>query len=619
MGSSMYLLIPLLTVGIYRIALFLGINTTLLTISYFVPAIFGAATVFVMYKLGTILHSKRTGLFTAILTALGQGFISRTIVGFFDNECMGIFFLFLTFYFFIKGYTTDNMVHNVLAGLSLGALSLTWGAFRYGYAILAVYALLMILMRKYSRRLLSSYSMTILIAMMIAVLIPRNGAKFIFQAEIIIPLMLIVLMLGISFYQELQKNIDAEKLQKGTRIAVLSLVGVTIVAVVVLYALGIIAPIASKFVRTIFPTIAESIPLIDSVAENVTSTWGQLFYNIYIMVFLVPLGFYFCIKKPNEKTIFILILGLTGLYFGVSMVRLSLIMTPAAAVVAGYTFDEVLRPFALIFQERFTISQRKRRATKQIGRDLITVAYIFMAVVLLFTAIYGVNMTDLSYGRQHELVPVYSQGGQRVLGHDYQETFSYIRNNIAPYELGEKPPVVMSWWDYGYQLHVLGNVTTLADNATINSTQIGVVGTMLIGNESYSAKLCKKYDVDYVLVYSMGLPGKSKNDIAISTWMMKISERYTPELGIKYEDYYDETKLPEDGGGFQDPFWQSTVFKLVAYKLNSNGYYGGQQNNAAVAKWRSGEYANAPDVNSLSHFRLVFQSKQCICRVYEVL
>ncbi len=624
MGKSLYIIIPITAVIFYKIALLFGFSTSLLTVSYFVPAIFGAATILVIYKLGSVLHSKRTGVFAAFFLAMAEGFLSRTIVGFFDNECVGIFLMFLTFYFFVKALTKDSITNSILAGISLGGLSLTWGAYRYAYDLLAVYAVVMILMKKYSRRLLSSYSITILLGIIIGTLIPRNGVDFITGTEQLIPVLLIVLMLLITLYQELQKNISADRLKRITRYSGFGLIGGGIITVIVLYATGNIAPVALKFVRTIFPTLAESLPLVESVAENLTASWANIFFNIYIMVFLLPLGFYFCVKKPNEKTIFLLLMGLTGVYFGGSMVRLALIITPAAAVVAGYTLDEVIRPFALIFQERFTISRRKRRATKQIGRELIAVAYTFIAITLMLNVMFSVNMADMQYYFTHELTPRLTSNNEQFLAHDYQEAYEFLRLNVAPYQSGEKPPLVMSWWDYGYQIRVLGNCTTLVDNATINSTHIGMIGAMLIHNETSSVKIMKKYGVDYVLVLSPGVIGSPSNDISKSRWMMQIAQNYAndslADLGITYENYYIEEADEGQTRGFQPAFWQSVVYKLCAFNLWADGTYGGQAQ-PVVQTWRYGELYGAPDVglSDLHNFKLVFQSKFATLRIYEVI
>ena len=52
-----------------------------------------------------------------------------------------------------------------------------------------------------------------------------------------------------------------------------------------------------------------------------------------------------------------------------------------------------------------------------------------------------------------------------------------------------KDSVVASWWDYGYWITSLGNRTSLADNATINSTRIESIAKMFISPEQEGWKI----------------------------------------------------------------------------------------------------------------------------------
>jgi len=66
---------------------------------------------------------------------------------------------------------------------------------------------------------------------------------------------------------------------------------------------------------------------------------------------------------------------------------------------------------------------------------------------------------------------------------------------------------VVAWWDYGDWLSDIGNVTTLCDNTTYNSTQIANVGYIMMGNENQSMQMLNVYNgyglgrVNYILVY----------------------------------------------------------------------------------------------------------------------
>ncbi|MEK9715360.1 MAG: hypothetical protein VW394_01205, partial [Candidatus Heimdallarchaeota archaeon] len=64
------------------------------------------------------------------------------------------------------------------------------------------------------------------------------------------------------------------------------------------------------------------------------------------LVFFIPMGIFFAIKNPTEKNIFILVFGLVTIYFSGSMVRLMLILAPAAAILTALAIDNLLLPFA---------------------------------------------------------------------------------------------------------------------------------------------------------------------------------------------------------------------------------------------------------------------------------
>jgi dolichyl-diphosphooligosaccharide--protein glycosyltransferase len=70
-----------------------------------------------------------------------------------------------------------------------------------------------------------------------------------------------------------------------------------------------------------------------------------------------------------------------------------------------------------------------------------------------------------------------------------------MRVNLDPSD------IVCSWWDYGYWITAIANKTTLADNGTLNATQIAMIGKMFMSNETEAIKFLKDYDVDYVVIY----------------------------------------------------------------------------------------------------------------------
>jgi dolichyl-diphosphooligosaccharide--protein glycosyltransferase len=52
--------------------------------------------------------------------------------------------------------------------------------------------------------------------------------------------------------------------------------------------------------------------------------------------------------------------------------------------------------------------------------------------------------------------------------------------------------VIISWWDYGYWITVMGNRTSAADNSTINGSRIAQIGQMFMSNATQAARIAKQ-------------------------------------------------------------------------------------------------------------------------------
>ena len=70
--------------------------------------------------------------------------------------------------------------------------------------------------------------------------------------------------------------------------------------------------------------------------------------------------------------------------------------------------------------------------------------------------------------------------------------------------------MIISWWDYGYWLSVIGERATVADGATLNATQIELLAKALTGTEEEAYEIFTKYfrvppDKTYVVLYDVVL------------------------------------------------------------------------------------------------------------------
>ena len=91
------------------------------------PVIMATVTVFVIYFVGRDIGGKEVGLFSAFFLALSSAYISRTSLGFFDDETVGILGLLLFIFFFLRSIDPQRTLKStvsyaVAGGLSLGYL-----------------------------------------------------------------------------------------------------------------------------------------------------------------------------------------------------------------------------------------------------------------------------------------------------------------------------------------------------------------------------------------------------------------------------------------------------------------------------------------------------------------
>lgn len=82
-------------------------------------------------------------------------------------------------------------------------------------------------------------------------------------------------------------------------------------------------PWTGRFYALLDPTYAKtSIPIIASVSEHQPTTWASFFFDLHILVFLVPAGLYLCFMEPSsspraDASTFVMLYGITSVYFSV--------------------------------------------------------------------------------------------------------------------------------------------------------------------------------------------------------------------------------------------------------------------------------------------------------------
>jgi dolichyl-diphosphooligosaccharide--protein glycosyltransferase len=570
---SSYPGIPFTAALMYLAIQGVGINVDLTTLAVVFPAVFGLCGILAIYALGVEVSSKEVGLFAAFFMAILPAYAQRTIAGFFDNETVGIFAILLTLFFFIRALRKGSLASAIMGGLALGYLSATWSVYLYIFQILAIFALVMVLLRRYSRRLLVTYSGVVITGMLIAVCIPRIGPDWPTSTTGLIPL----LIWGLLLLIELSRTYQLTQFGMPTRVTGLStrirpyfayifggMCALIVVGLGYLFQSGLfltlstdqgpgfLGNLAGKFYTVIDPLIRQNAFLLASVGEHLPSPWATFWYNLSFLILLMPFGFYIAFQRERETDILLIIFALTALYFTGSMIRLALILAPAAAILGAYGLLMSIRPFRPIFWQRTILTRRRRRITPPVGRGFATIAYLFLIVLLLGTTITAIGAVNQMGGP--EITPGGRlDSGDAVYYRDYLEAFSWMQHHTP------QGSIYVSWWDYGYWTRGAGDRYTVVDNATINKTQIAWVGRMFMSTDYVeSLRICQMFGVDYAFAhFGLGRSGLS-GDEGKWQWMIRIAgEVFGDEVPTEH-DFWDSST-----GQYLDPFFQTLIYNLL--------------------------------------------------------
>jgi dolichyl-diphosphooligosaccharide--protein glycosyltransferase len=564
--SSTYPGLPLSAASSYLVAHALNLPLNVLEFCIIFPAMMGTLTCLAIYFLGRDIGGKHVGILSALFLALSSAHISRTSLGFFDDETVGICGLLLFFFFFLRSIESErpqknSLVYAVAAGLSLGWIFASWGASRYAAEIVALFVFVLLLLRRYSSRLLFSYSTAFGIAVFIAVNVPKLGFSFLTKTSFL-PVAAVFLLLSVY---EITRHI---KTPKNKAVFVFLFLGICIGLSFVLSSYGYITPMATKFWYAINPLQRFENPLTQSVQEHRPAAWGSFYYDFGIGAFFMPVGLFFAVRNPTNRNIFLTIFGLTSIYFACSMVRLTLILAPAISLLWALALARLIKPFTTVMKAAPIIPRRGTGLAAHVGKEFSGAFLIVMFVLLTLTFVLPTQRVfDHAYSPTTiaaASMPI--KAGETV--NDWIDTLKWIRTN-------ESVKVVASWWDYGYWITNLGNKTSLADNGTWNQTQIAQIGKMFMSDEADAVKILQKYHATHIVVFvTCDSQGRDVGwgDEGKWMWMARIADSVYG--GFEYDETnhiivgYQE--LTTDEQGQTSRVWtekgkQTVIYKLMAY------------------------------------------------------
>ncbi len=473
---------------IYQFLQSLGINISLYNAAVFAPVILGTFGILVIYFFARDIWGKSAGLLAALFAAFSSSLISRTDLGFFRNEAVGIPTMVMTFLFFMRAINPNRslkgtIIYSMLSSVSLIYMTFAWGSFRYAAEVLGLFVLALVVLRRYTPRLMLSYGITMGFFLFTGTELPLLGHTYLSESTTIV----LLGVMGLLALMELARLAPSTR----GRLTVLGLAAIGVAAVGILgVGTGLIsAGLRGKFLATLDPFVRNNIPLVASVAENRPSTWASFYLEIGSIILLAVFGFFFAFQRLRDSDVLLIIFGVTGFYFAASLVRLTLILAPAIATLAAITVVELGKPAMDIIQQAVIFPRRKLRFTSRVSREFSLGILLIILILVVPTFINAVQSAYTPTTIASASLPV------RASFPDWLEALSWMNNNLP------STSVVFAWWDYGYWISVNTGLHTLADNGTGNQTQIQLITAGLMLNESMAINLLRQFGVTHVAIF----------------------------------------------------------------------------------------------------------------------
>ncbi|CAG5097593.1 Similar to STT3A: Dolichyl-diphosphooligosaccharide--protein glycosyltransferase subunit STT3A (Bos taurus) [Cotesia congregata] len=504
-GGTIYPGLMVTSATLYHLAQMLNITIDIRNVCVFLAPLFSSFTTIVTYLLTKELKDSSSGLFAACMIAIVPGYISRSVAGSYDNEGIAIFCMLFTYYMWIKAVKTGAIFWSTCAALAYFYMVSSWGGYVFLINLIPLHVLTLMVTGRFSHRIYTAYSILYCIGTILSMQIAFVGFQPVQSSEH-------MLALGVFGLCQIHAFVDY---------------------------------LRSKLSET-------------SVSEHQPTSWSSFYFDLQVLVFLFPAGLYVCFSKLTDSNIFLILYGVTSLYFAGVMVRLMLVLAPVMCILGGIGVSSLLLTYMKQLESNKIVEKKSRKfENNYVLRGEIAMLFVAIVGMLFFSyTLHCTWVTAEAYSSPSIVLSARSPDGGRMIFDDFREAYYWLRMNTP------EDAKVMSWWDYGYQITAMANRTILVDNNTWNNTHISRVGQAMASSEEKAYQIMRELDVNYVLVIFGGLTGYSSDDINKFLWMVRIGGSTEEGKSITEWDYYNpsgEFRVDKDGS--------PTLLNCLMYKM----------------------------------------------------
>jgi len=386
------------------------------------------------------------------------------------------------------------------------------------------------------------------------------------------------------------------------------------VAVGLLLPSGFFGPLSARVRGLFIRHTRTGNPLVDSVAEH-QATPANVYWHYYHFACLIgPIGCAAtCAFDRSDAKIFFLLYAFLAAYFSSKMIRLVLLLSPAASIAAGAflggVIDMTVTAMYLDPEEAKAPPPTKENKGKNakakqpepqpetLAEELDELMKLYdenvearrmggMAAIIICFLIGATRFVPHCWqlGRSLSEPQIMLRGkdksGTPVIIDDFREAYWWLRDHTP------NDARVMAWWDYGYQINGVANRTTIADGNTWNHEHIALLGKCLVSSENVSHAIVRHL-ADYVLLWTTRYAGMYSDDLAKSPHMARIA-------GSVYDDIKPTEFYLDQQGNPSDMMKESILWRMHGFKYD-------------------------PRVRKMQLFEEAYTSTNKMVRIYKVL
>ncbi|ANZ77120.1 BA75_04052T0 [Komagataella pastoris] len=541
-------------------------------------------------------------LFSAIFMGITPGYISRSVAGSYDNEAIAITLLMITFYFWIKAVKLGSVFYSSVTALFYFYMVSAWGGYVFITNLIPLHVFVLLLMGRFTHKIYVSYTTWYVLGTLMSMQIPFVGFLPIRSNDHMAPLgvfgLIQLVLIGDFFKSQLSRKVFIKlAIVSGVVVGILGVVGLILATKI-----GLIAPWTGRFYSLWDTNYAKiHIPIIASVSEHQPTPWASFFFDLNFLIWLFPVGVWFCFQDLTDGAVFVIIYSVLASYFAGVMVRLILTLAPIVCVCGAIAITKLFEVYS-----DFTDVVKGKSDNFFTLFSKLTVLGSF-GFYLFFYVKHCTWVTENAYSSPSVVLSSYAADGSQILIDDYREAYYWLRMNTP------EDAKVMAWWDYGYQIGGMADRTTFVDNNTWNNTHIATVGKAMAVSEEKSEVIMRQLGVDYILVIFGGVLGYSGDDINKFLWMVRISEGIWPEEVSERGYFTPRGEYKVDDNAAQ-AMKDSMLYKMSFYRFGEL-FPSGDAIDRVRGQRLSRSYAESIDLNIVEE---VFTSENWLVRLYKL-